>query len=99
MKQHLSDVPEGLATMQAPDQSPTLQPVRWTGVPPAKPTAAPDAVTTRFARTAPGIARPAGETRPGAPAPGHRNAGERRDAFAAARLHQQPRGRRLTRTA
>lgn len=99
VKQHLSDVPEGLATMQAPDQSPTLQPVRWTGVPPAIRAAAPDAVMARFARTAPGKAGTSGETRPGAPAPGDRNAGERRDPFAAAPFHQQPRGRRLTRTA
>ena len=99
VKQRLPDVPEGRATMHAPAASATRQPVRWTGVPPGMRAAAPDAVTTRFARTAPGIARPSGETRPGARAPGDRNAGECRDPFAAARLHRQPRGRCLTRTA
>ena len=94
VKQHLSDVPEGRATMHAPAASATRHTARWTGM-----LVALDAVMARFARTAPGQARTSGETDPGARASGDRNAGERRDPFAAARLHRQPRGRCLTRTA
>lgn len=96
MKEHLPDIPESPATMHA---AATCQPVRWAGMPAAMRAVAPGAVMTRFARTAAGKAGTSGETRPGDRAPGDCNAGEGRDAFAAARFHQQPRGRCLTRTA
>ena len=85
--------------MHAAAASVTRQAARWTGMPDAPRPIAPDAVMARFARTAPGKAGTSGETRPGARTPGDPNAGERRDAFAAAPLHQKQRGRRLTRTA
>ena len=99
MTESRSRTKAGLATMHAPADFATSQPARWTGVPAAMRAVAPGAVMTRIARPAPGKARACGETRPGDRAPGDRNAGEGRDAFAAAKLHQQPRGRCLTRTA
>ena len=96
VKEHLPDIPESPATMHA---AATCQPVRWAGMPAAMRAVAPGAVMTRFARPAPGKARACGETRPGDRAPGDRNAGEGKDAFAAAQFNQQPRGRCRTQTA
>lgn len=115
-RQGISEVPQRLprtatapATMPAPREFRTHDPVPWTSVPAATRAVAPGAVLPRSAPPATTKAVARGAHRPGARAPGERHTAECRRAEAgnddsfplrrAERFHQHLRGRCLTRTA